>query len=134
MCRTDDCLEIFLKRHFLLAGGDKGGGERKSLGFSLKLVAPSLPSQCQQDQTPLDTPVWQSQSILPRYGTPWDKCHFIPPWFYPPVLAVPFPALLTPPRHPRLGAVFPSGTDFNGGVLQGGGPQGHFIPALRGGK
>lgn len=97
-------------------------------------MAPSLPSWCQQDRTPLDPLVWQSRSIPPRYGTHQDKCHFIPPWFYPPVLAIPFPALLTPPCHPRLGTVFPSGANFNGGVLQGGGPQGHFIPTLRCGK
>lgn len=66
MCRTDDCLEIFLKRDFLLVGGDKGGGDRKRFGFSLKLVAPSLPSWCQQDRTPLDPLVWQSRSTPPR--------------------------------------------------------------------
>lgn len=32
MCRTDDCLEIFLKRDFLLGREHthKGGGERES--------------------------------------------------------------------------------------------------------
>lgn len=54
--------------------------------------------------------------------------------FYLPVLAIPFPALFTPPCHPCLGAVFPCRTDFNGGVFQGSGPQGHFIPTLGDGK
>lgn len=57
-----------------------------------------------------------------------------PPGLFSPVLAVPFPALLAPSGHPCLGAVFPGRTNFDGGVLQGSGPQGYFIATLRVGK
>lgn len=55
----------------------------------------------------------------------------LPVCLYSPVLAVPFPAFLAPSGHPGLGAVFPSGPDFNGRVLQGGGSQSYLVAALR---
>lgn len=60
-----------------------------------------------------------------------DTCAILSPCFCPPVLAVPFPALLAPSGHPCLGAVFPGRANFNGGVLQGSGPQGDLIATLR---
>lgn len=78
-------------------GFSPAGGDRNNFGFFLKLLASSLLTWWQQDQTLPDIPVWQIQRIqpsagrarphwTPRYGrsraflqypTHWDKRHFI---------------------------------------------------------
>lgn len=40
-------------------------GDRNNFGFSLKLLVSCLLTWWQQDQTTLDIPVWQIQSIQP---------------------------------------------------------------------
>lgn len=50
---------------------------------------------------------------------------------FPPVLALPFTALLASPGHPRLGAVFARRSHLNTSVFQGCGPQCHLVATLQ---
>lgn len=72
--------------------------------------------------------------VFQLQDTGTERAILSPPGLFSPVLAVPFPALLAPSGHPCLGAVFPGRANFDGGVLQGSGPQGYFIATLRVGK
>lgn len=133
VCRTVDCLEIFLKRDFLLGREENAWEDLSQTGRDT-----AWSHQCRQTHVGRNQTLWYCRTkaatlpgCIPAPGHPGHACHFIPLCFCPPVLAVPFPALLAPSGHPCFGAVFPGRANFNGGVLQGGGPQGDLIATLR---
>lgn len=143
VCSTVDCLEIFLKRDFLLGRKRTGRSVTNEGGRGLEPLLPALFKACRPKSggvvlLHLHPMVLEKQSIhaggVPAPGHRDQTGHFIPPCLFSPVLAVPFPALLAPSGHPCLGAVFPGRANFDGGVLQGSGPQGYFIATLRVGK
>lgn len=137
VCSTVDCLEIFLKRDFLLGRKRTGrsvtnwGGEGGTLG-ALEMLLPALFKACRPKSG--GVVLLHLHLVFQLQDTGTERAILSPPGLFSPVLAVPFPALLAPSGHPCLGAVFPGRANFDGGVLQGSGPQGYFIATLRVGK